>query len=380
MGEFTFQQTGIYIVKKIETNYYIPAEYSTTDQRFIINGRDIPNINIIEREQEFEDTEYTELETYFTHPEQQWMETFTKPVIIDKLIEHEFTNHDSIILCSDGGMKDGSGSYGMVVSINGTIVANSKGRVPPTKNKMTPHRCESIGMLSAIITYRQINAFINKKYSGLIKIPIIVIYSDCEALINTLNDNKTKKVTTKFHYSADSDIIRQILQEYKELKTDRVITIFKHVRGHQDKIRRELTLAEQLNVEADLLATSALRLRNITMYDLPTRKATLIMDGKQITAQYTKTLRDSYTSINLQKHLKNANGWEESTMQKIWWKISGDAMTNRPTGEKMTLAKYLHNRLPCNRKQHRYYGYLSNKCLLCDNIEEFRDDRERYCK
>jgi hypothetical protein len=57
-------------------------------------------------------------------------------------------------------------------------------------------------------------------------------------------------------------------------------------------------------------------------------------------------------------------------METIWWKASGDAMEIRSTGEKRTLTKYIHNRLPCNRKQHRYYGYISNKCNLCETTEE----------
>jgi hypothetical protein len=45
-------------------------------------------------------------------------------------------------------------------------------------------------------------------------------------------------------------------------------------------------------------------------------------------------------------------------------------MSDQPTGEHRTLVKYLHNRLPCNRKQNRYYGYLSANCDLCQDTEE----------
>jgi hypothetical protein len=142
------------------------------------------------------------------------------------------------------------------------------------------------------------------------------------------------------------------------------------VRGHQDRVRRELSLAEQLNVAADDLATRALRLPNVTIPNLPTRQVLVTMNGLQISAGYTTILRDAYTSINLRKHLRTSNNWDEHILETLWWKPCGDELLCRPQGEHKTLIKYLHNRLPCNRKQHRYYGYISNTCSSCGNVEE----------
>jgi hypothetical protein len=174
----------------------------------------------------------------------------------------------------------------------------------------------------------------------------------------------------KFHYSPDADLIRQIMEEYKHLRQLQINVIFWHVRGHQDRLKRQLTLPEQLNVKADHLATEALRIRSAPPIILPSLIATITMDDKQISASYTTIMRDAYSSINLRNHLKSSNNWSEQTLETLWWKPIGSAMCARPAGEQRTLIKYLHNRLPCNRKQNCYYGYISPKCDLCVLIDE----------
>jgi hypothetical protein len=89
-----------------------------------------------------------------------------------------------------------------------------------------------------------------------------------------------------------------------------------------------------------------------------------------LSAGYTTILHDAYTTITLRKHLQTSNNWNGKFLEKLWWKPCGVELLSRPKGEHKMLIKYLHNRLPCNKKQNRYYGYLPNTCCLCRNIEE----------
>jgi RNase H len=211
------------------------------------------------------------------------------------------------------------------------------------------------------------------KYNNTVKITDVVIYCDCKSLIDSINKWKHKQWTTKFHYSPDADLLRQIMEENKILQLLGIFVTFKHVRGHQDRLRRELTLPEQLNVAADHLATSALRIRHVPTITLPSLRVKMTMDDKQITASYTTIMREAYTSIDLRNHLKISNNWSDNIMETLWWKPLGSAMSDRPSGEHRTLVKFLHNRLPCNRKQNRYYGYISPNCHMCTQTEENQD-------
>jgi ribonuclease HI len=283
---------------------------------------------------------------------------------------HIHQQDDTIEICSDGGLKDNIGSYGTAYSINGMIMAETKGRVPHTYNKLTSQRCESYGVLSAITMHKQIHKHMDTISDRNVHIRNVSIYCDCEALVNSINKWKNREWTTKFQYMADADTIKQIMQEYRHLQSMDVQVKFIHVRGHQDRIKRDLTYPEQMNVYADNLATAALRIRNNPDINLPSLQVKITMDGKQITANYTSVLREAYSTISLREHLKTANNWNDQTVEKIWWQPLGTAMNARPAGEHRTLVKFLHNRLPCNRKQKRYYGYVSANCNLCIDIEE----------
>jgi RNase H len=155
------------------------------------------------------------------------------------------------------------------VCVNGDIKADLKGRVPPTYNKLTSQRCDGYGVLSAITTYKSIQLYIDHRYEKQVYINEIIMYSDSESLIDSINLWKERNWTTKFHYSPDADLIRQIMEEYKHLRRLQINVIFRHVRGHQDRLKRQLTLPEQLNVEADHLATEALRIRSAPPIILP---------------------------------------------------------------------------------------------------------------
>jgi hypothetical protein len=229
-------------------------------------------------------------------------------------------------------------------------MAETKGRVPTTYNKLSSQRCESYGVLSAVTMQVQICKFILHQRGQHI-IEKITIYSDSESLINLINKWKNRTCTTKFYYSPDADTIRQIIHEYRTLRQMQMQVKFIHVRGHQDRLRRELTLPEELNVAADALATAALRIRTNPEIILPTQRVIITMDDKPISANFTSIMRDAYSTIALREHLKNANNWTDATVETIWWQPLGAAMTDRPTGQHRTLVKYFYNRMPCNRKK-----------------------------
>jgi hypothetical protein len=136
-GNHYFNRHYYVHVQKVNHKEYVPVDYWTTDQCYIMNSRDTANINIVNDGNEEDNFDRLDIRSYFETPKEKWMKPFTQPVELTDMIEHQFTNEDKIILCCDGGLKDDVGSFGMIVSINEIIMAKSKGRVPSTHNKLT---------------------------------------------------------------------------------------------------------------------------------------------------------------------------------------------------------------------------------------------------
>jgi hypothetical protein len=101
----------------------------------------------------------------------------------------------------------------------------------------------------------------------------------------------------------------------------------------------------------------------------PNSKAHIQIDGKQVTSKHTIHIREAHHSIKLQDYYLSVNSWSSHTFHDVWWEPHGQAMNRLATGEKTTLQKFFHNRLPCNRRESRYYGYISPDCTKCGELE-----------
>jgi hypothetical protein len=54
---------------------------------------------------------------------------------------------DELVLCSDGGLRDNNAGFRVVLSLNGSMVANTRMRIIPEYSPFTSYRTESYGML-----------------------------------------------------------------------------------------------------------------------------------------------------------------------------------------------------------------------------------------
>jgi hypothetical protein len=64
-----------------------------------------------------------------------------------------------------------------------------------------------------------------------------------------------------------------------------------------------------------------------------------------------------------------ANEWSTNQIDLIWWKIHGIVLHRLGHDKRRVIQKYIHNKLPCNTRQHKYYNYKNNLCRAC-NIEQ----------
>jgi hypothetical protein len=127
-----------------------------------------------------------------------------------------------------------------------------------------------------------------------------------------------------------------------------------------------------LNIIADSLATKALTIKGQVeqLTVLPT--ATLFKNKLLVTGLHTKILRQSYNSIELRDYLNLANKWKRNTIDLIWWEVHEKAITSKSisTIKRKFIQKFLHNRIPTNERQNKYYQYINPTCKNCLLVNE----------
>jgi hypothetical protein len=125
-----------------------------------------------------------------------------------------------------------------------------------------------------------------------------------------------------------------------------------------------------LNVLADRQATQHMTDDAVIPLGLTQYPAKLYINDKQVTSNHKIHVRDAYQSKDIIQFIKNSNACSDETTNDVWWSIAGKAMNQFTMGEKTTLQKFLHNRLPTNQREHKYYSYLPSTCSVCTNVTE----------
>lgn len=141
--------------------------------------------------------------------------------------------------------------------------------------------------------------------------------------------------------------------------------------GHQDISNKELHDKAKLNIKADKLATEALNLKPIILNtNVATTEALLFINNSLVTAKHSKVLRNIFHSISLRENLLKSNVWSQTTIEQILWDVHAKAKKKLTFGREKFIIKYIHNRLPCNSRQHKYYQYKDLVCKICMSENE----------
>lgn len=122
----------------------------------------------------------------------------------------------------------------------------------------------------------------------------------------------------------------------------------------------------RLNVRADELATQGLRLQDTTDIKIPGLAAKIYIQKKLVSSYISKTLHYTYHSIQIREYMIQKYKWSEKIVDNIWWEIHGKQMQTLSPQQQTIIHKYIHNKLPCNKNQNRYYQYCSDKCYVCE--------------
>jgi RNase H len=225
------------------------------------------------------------------------------------LLESE--NINEMCICSDGGVREGKGGFGIVLAINKTTILKGYKRIRKTFNDLTSYRAEAIGVLAALYTYLRIQQF---RATHQIEIPnnILTIICDNEAVVNMINILKRNEINQKMIYKLDMDIFMEIKYCLGRIKKN---IKFQHVKGHQDKSVLPLMYEAYLNCNADELATKSIVSRNIQQQETSQYKA-IYINNLPVFANHSKNIKETFHSIKYRQYLHQSFGWEHTTIKK----------------------------------------------------------------
>ena len=288
---------------------------------------------------------------------------------IDQLISCLETQDNAIISVSDGGCRDGNGSFGVSVGTMTEELYSIEGPAPGHDEMMTSFRSEGYGMLAGI---NFLCLFIR---THMISIPInrvITMYCDNLALVNWINHLMTCTIIPRMYIKPEADIVMQILHDLQELADRGLCIKILHVKGHQDKKTpySDLTRPAQLNVDADTYATNYLNNGTVIKYQLfPANPVTLYLSKCVITSKYKREIRKSSRSPELRIYLIDKFNWAQNTPDLIWWEIHGSSIFSLPFNDRRRIRKFIFRWLPTCERLKMQEDEVSEACPVCGYVE-----------
>jgi hypothetical protein len=280
------------------------------------------------------------------------------------------TESEKTYMVSDRGMINGYSSYGWIIA-NDEELTRGSGKAKGAEELMQSFRAEGYGMLAALryvlhaFTYTANWPTSNK---------IIHMYCDNLALIQRIGWHEKRIVTTpKDVLRADYDLEAAIKDTIDTLRRRKIFIKEKHVRGHQDRQAdyHDLSHEEQLNVEADHEATTALQhhSRNGKYSNMPTTGSMLNHNGRPVTSKEADTLRKAYGQIAYAEHVTMKEHWAPATYATVWWEAQKRSLSKLEDNDRTRINKFVNRILPSNWKLHQQDKQHSSKCPSCNEIE-----------
>ena len=145
------------------------------------------------------------------------------------------------------------------------------------------------------------------------------------------------------------------------------------VKGHQDDVPDDLSIAAQYNIQADTLAESAYPTRTFQSNDiiiLPAAKCNLLIDGLMIQSNYPTAIRNMCTIPPYKQYITNRHQWMEAQASSIDWQLLERAIA-KSNKNHVQMTKFLHNKLPTNAELAKSNPHQSKQCPYCDQVGTF---------
>jgi hypothetical protein len=118
-------------------------------------------------------------------------------------------------------------------------------------------------------------------------------------------------------------------------------------------------------VAADNLATKSVQFNSTQNTFNELTDAYMQINNLLVTHNYKTILRQNHLSVDLRKYLREANNWQGSQTENIWWSIHKSCINDLSKKKRRFIQKFIHKNLPCNYRQQKFYTYKSSICMSC---------------
>ena len=279
-------------------------------------------------------------------------------------------NDTNMIVVSDGGMIDGTGSFGVAAGTSTNALYTIEGPALGNPDLMHAYRSEGYGMMAS---FSFLNLFISTHNITIASSKNVKAYCDNLSLVNIVNEALTHGTYPRMHVKPDFDVIMQIINEVKTLREQKINISIEHVRGHQDKNTdyANLSRPSQLNVNANHHATNYLQNGPKYSYlDLPSNPIDLYINKVIITRAFKSSIRSASCSPDLRAYFLIRFTWKSSTPDLVWWEVHGSTLESFSKNDRRRLRKFIFGWLPTHERLFLYKQAPKPNCSTCNHPSE----------
>ncbi len=299
--------------------------------------------------------------------EQQLLQGLTLQVPMSELLSHL---QSPILVASDGSVKDHRSSFGWVLANHDGLRLLS-GRGPAPAAKPTSYRAEGIGILSVLRCFYHLKQLHSISVSGTLLCDNKSMIEKTQAHADFKNPNPNSTM------ESDWDVIAEIWNTIQAGSLSDHLS-FVHIKGHADKEKKydELTLRQQLNVDADHLAGGYIERHWDEDYSIapiyPTSGCQIDLPHGTTTYKLKRELRWARTEPLYRAYLCKKYKWNDTTFSDVDWECLRRAL-NRKRNDRTLLTKYLNDITPVGHMVHRYDPKYSPQCPSCSQPDETQE-------
>jgi hypothetical protein len=291
---------------------------------------------------------------------------------IQKVKTFLFDSAKSIIIVSDRGVHNYEDTFGLVLSDGANPIVKNNGKLYSVDFFESLFRSELYAMLACLLMLEAIC----KEYGDLKgNQRTIHLYSDNKRVVQRLYNRRKSQRTDNQHRDSDVDLEFQLLHEIKKWETKQMKVLISFVRSHQElrKLKSELSPVENLNIIADTLAKEARQYHRVTQYSsLPHNPVDFKINKTAINSKYALRSTKAYHSIAFRKYLQDKYNWSNSTIESIWWKPYHNSILNLNSMERTIIFNFIHDRLPTNVRDNKYYSFRPNTAISVKESTKMR--------
>ena len=284
------------------------------------------------------------------------------------------TNH-TLHVATDGGADKGVGSLGFVFSDSHlNRFCHSWGQAAGNKpDSFRTEVCAALAALKFLQLYYEYWSNLTNVLD-IITAPII-IHTDSESMIRKLKKMMAYPgAPASMVMDADYDVLRALYQQLHWFPTT---PEFKWVPSHQDDDTNDissLTIAAQLNIHADELATIGLR-RLLPSPFVPMNPATFVQlhhTTGTITKRLSHTVRQICNLPALREYYLTNYHWSLEDFNNVDWTIFTPVYRKHSKKNQAWTHKNCMRKLPTGSRMHRNGGNEESQCSSCR--QAFEDD------